>query len=154
MQDFEEIKFENKSDKLTIEISLTQTEPKVVALPGTEKSRILKPLESGTLQKEFEGGCAKMFIWSAAKEIIWCGIIPLGGDTPILIYPEEKKVTYRGQILPPCFMVENFSNVPDSISENSVLEKFKTQEWYWYVILLFVIMAGGYLYFRNGTKKK
>lgn len=157
-----DISVKNTSVTKRIKISLGQTEPGVIALPS--EKHVVAPGEILTIPKSFEGGCAKLFVWDDMKDakpdtrpktdfLIWCGVVPLGGDTPILVDPDMKKVTYRGQDIPPCEsvagLVENFTPENEK-SKTAGLGKL------WYLVLalaIFIALYLMYLTFIDGKSK-
>ena len=157
-----DITVENKSPTTPVEVALGQTEPDIIALPTD--GHIVSPGASLTIPKAFEGGCAKMWLWGVnPKRMIWCGVVPLGGDTPILVYFDDAspdvKVTYRGQDIPKCQpKVENYENpkMTGIPGDKNVKRKL---EWWWYAVLLLAIVVAAYLLYvtlsgGGGTTRK
>lgn len=135
-------KIENLPGSISVDVSLGQTVPKIVGIP---EGRIIQPGQTIEIPTStFEGGCAKMFIWSAeaSGKLLWCGIIPLGGKNPIKIDAKNKiKVLIDDGELPQCpdestksRMRENFEAVPE-----------KTRPTWWWVILFLTLLFGVYL---------
>lgn len=147
-----DITIENKSSSTSIEVALGQTEPDVIALPTD--GHVISPGGSLTIPKAFEGGCAKMWLWGVnPKRMIWCGVVPLGGDTPILVYfdddASEVKVTYRGQDIPKCQpKVENYEN-PKTTSTTGDKNVKRKLEWWWYAVLFLAIVVAAYLLYAT-----
>lgn len=141
-----DISVKNTSVLTPIKISLGQTEPGVIALPSENHN--IAPGETLKIPKSFEGGCAKLFVWSEMNISLWCGVVPLGGDTPILVDPDSKQVTYRGQIIPSCETVsgvvkrEDFK-APEPVSQSYTMSKL------WYGILVLSILIALYLVYLN-----
>lgn len=134
-----------------LEIALGQTAPKTVGIP---EGRVIKPGETIEIPNTFNGGCAKMFIWSlgetnrGAKELLWCGIIPLGGANPLTIDSKERiKVMVDDGELPQCPETKPSGKG----SESSNIENFeanehsKTRPSWWWILLFLTILFGIYL---------
>jgi len=131
---------ENTSTTKVIEISLGQTEGRSIAIP--DGKTIINPLEKITIPKSFDCGCAKMFVWdkSSSKDMLWCGIVPLCGKTPIKIDPDTKKVSVLDGDIPTCEEAL-VSETKPKIKENFAgqMEKEEISMWFW--ILLFLIVG-------------
>ena len=104
---------ENCSPTKTIEITLGQTEGQSIALP--EGKTIIKPNEKAKIPKSFDCGCGKLFAWFKG-EILWQGIVPLCGSTPIKVDPDLKKVSVLDGEIPPCGdnIIEGFEGVKET----------------------------------------
>lgn len=142
------ITIENKSPTTPIEVALGQTEPGVIALPTD--GLVVSPGSSLTIPKAFEGGCAKMWLWGVnPKRMIWCGVVPLGGDTPILVFPDNVdsgvKVTYRGQDIPRCASATNLENFEAPKKSSDSKSPKRKLEWWWYAVLFLAILVAAYL---------
>jgi hypothetical protein len=146
----DETVFENISSTKTIEITLGQTEGESIAIP--DGKTIIKPLQKMHISKSFDCGCAKLFVWEA-KDLLWQGVVPLCGASPIKINPDTKKVSVLdGDI--PC--LGNISNFGDTLKEN-LKENFENESsksdfnWFWILLILLVILY--FLFKRYFTKK-
>lgn len=144
-----DISVKNTSVAKSIKISLGQTEPGVIALPS--EKHVVSPGEILTIPKSFEGGCAKLFVWDDGANgmkdpkdpfLIWCGVVPLGGDTPILVDPDTKKVTYRGQDIPSC---ESVSGLVENFTPENEKSKKTGVGNLWYLVLALAILIALYL---------
>lgn len=135
---------ENCSNVKTIEITLGQTEKQNIAIP--DGKTILKPLQKVSIPKSFDCGCAKMFVWDKgdSKDMIWCGVVPLCGTTPIKVNPDLKKVSVLDGDIPQC---------GEAVKEDFVGKEKATEtnesgfSWGW--ILLLVILLLFYIYKRR-----
>jgi hypothetical protein len=137
----------------SLEISLGQTAPKTVGIP---EGRVIRPGETVDIPNTFNGGTAKMFIWSlgsedkGAKNLLWCGIIPLGGSNPISIEAgiTKVKVLVDDGELPQCVGVitdsgkeddrENFEGYSDGVATNA-------RPTWWWILLFLTLLFGVYL---------
>ena len=157
-----DINLQNKSSKTKIKISVGQVEPDIIALPDVGSIEI-EPEKSLKIPKFFEGGSAKLFVWNDSNTLKWCGLIPLGGISPIEIYPDgTSAVKYRGQEVPSCASLakivrEDYVAVEDS-SNNVPKSRIKlfmhlTTRWYWYLILGFVVILILYLIYLSSKER-
>jgi len=59
--------------------------------------RNIKPQES--ISSVVKGGVKKLTITKKDGTVIWKGLIPSYGSTPVIIYPERATVTYKETVL-------------------------------------------------------
>lgn len=127
----------NKSSNINLKISLKS--PEDATDPSPSESI---PIDSGQQKNlAWQPATANLFVWSE-NELIWKGIIPTKVQHPIEIYPEEKKVSFDGMVL------------PDNFKPTIELKKSSSQNtssiWVYFLIFaLIAIIIIGYL-LRSG----
>lgn len=81
-------------------VTIGQSDPSHIELP--DETIVLKRGEYILIDTSSIAGCAKMYIWTLSKNLLWCGIVPITEDAeiPIIFDPDSKKVTYSGLVVP------------------------------------------------------
>lgn len=88
---------------INVLVTMGQTDPSHIEIP-TDATEVLKAQGQISFSFSFAGGCAKMYVWTTGKNLLWCGVVPLSGDAeiPLILNPDIKKVVYSGIDLPQC----------------------------------------------------
>lgn len=130
----------NRSKTMAIEVTLGRTEPQERDSNSTKKTTI-PPGGEASIARPFEGGCAKMLIWSASepKSLIWCGIAPLSGGEvhPVIVDPEARKVYHDDRELPECRDVERFGADGCPVSSSGMSFGLI----FWLVVAIAIVLA-------------
>lgn len=146
---------------MSVEITLGQTETRNVSVPGdgTVTRNLIKPgdIFEWTKPEDFDGGCAKMFIWATdenvLKGMLWCGVIPLGLSEPIKITTDEKgtKVVVSDGEVPMC--PELLPRKKGTVKEMFTEEKGTQLSLWWWVIFILVLLLCFLLYSQTRKRK-
>ena len=115
-------------------VTIGQTDPSHIQIPSGSDP-ILRPGNVETISLSTNGGCSKMYVWSASKNLIWCGIVPLSNedvDIPLILNPDARKVTYSGLDIPECPEVRR----PLKESFGPILEEEKPDIDFFRIILI------------------
>jgi hypothetical protein len=129
-------------------VTMGQTDPAHIEIP-TNINGVLKSSSYILIDIKFAGGCAKMYVWSTGKKLLWCGIVPLTSDTeiPLILNSDTLKVIYSGLELPECHetqrkppLIERFGD--SSAEPRDGIDFFKVIM----IVVAIVIIYGLYRY--------
>lgn len=142
---FGEIKITNKSGVKAIDIAFEETEKLHETHAIDKQITKMGPGETKIFKRESEGRCIAIFVHGMKTPGQGWYMVPIC-DSPILIYPEEGKVVYKGHSLPKVsYKAENYS---PKVSYNGNLVEKKSYNWLLYGLLVLLIILL-YFYFRS-----
>lgn len=137
---------ENQSSE-SLGVSLTKTIGN-----ESEKIKTIQPGETMRYETSFGGGCGRMTVWTdhlAGGQLIWNGIIPLGGANPIKIenINGQVKVSAADGALPQCHpdVKQLESEIKKAAEELLAESSVKERPTWWWVLLFVTFLLGVYL---------
>lgn len=135
---FPKVSFLNKSENITISISLKPSEDATVP----EKSTItIDP--SQVKEILYNNATGNLFIWdNLTDELVWQGIVPTKSQKIIDVYPEEKKIMFGDLEIP-----SNFETTTSLPSKKSTSISY----YLWIVVIIIIILLCVY-FFRKMKK--
>jgi hypothetical protein len=147
--EFLEIKITNKSSVKTIDIAFEETEKLHKTHAIDKQITKINPGETKIFKRESEGRCIAILVHGMETLDQGWYMIPIC-DSPILIYPEEGKVVYKGHSLPK--VVYKDGNFPKVSPNRNLVEKGysekKSYNWLLYGLLVLLIILS-YLWLKK-----
>ena len=90
------VRLRNTSKSVAVTIAFGQIDPSNISIAPIGSS--IAPGQTVDVPIPEDGGCSSMFVWNKKMKLVWCGIIPIGGE--IVVDPEKNQVSFGEKEMP------------------------------------------------------